>query len=50
MRSATSHPESRTAPNQLIRPGVRTGDSGTNTWAHTAAITVMISGIQNSQW
>ena len=27
--SATNHPESRRAANQLTPPGVRTGDSGT---------------------
>ncbi len=47
---ATSHPESRTAPHQLILPGVRTGDSGTKKWAQTAAVTEMIRGNQNSQW
>ena len=33
-RRATNHPDSRTAPHQLIFPGVRTGDSGTNSRAH----------------
>ena len=47
---ATSQAESRTAASQLIRPGVRTGDSGTKSCAETAATSVMISGIQNSQW
>ncbi len=47
---ATSQPESRTAPSQLSLPGVRTGDSGTKKWAHTAAVSEMINGIQNSQW
>ncbi len=48
--SATSHPDSSTAGSQLIRPGVRTGDSGTNKIAQTAAMTVRIIGSQNSQW
>ena len=47
---ATSQPDRSTAASQLTRPGVRTGDSGTNRWAQTAAIKVMMSGIQNSQW
>ena len=47
---ATSQPDRSTAASQLTRPGVRTGDSGTNRWAQTAAIRVMTSGIQNSQW
>ena len=47
--SATSHADSSTAGSQLIRPGVRTGDSGTNTMADTAAMTVRINGSQNSQ-
>ncbi len=48
--SATSHAESSTAGAQLIRPGVRTGDSGTKKCAATAAATVRIIGSQNSQW
>jgi hypothetical protein len=47
--SATSHPDSSTAGSQLIRPGVRTGDSGTNRTAQTAAMIVRIIGSQNSQ-
>ena len=50
MSRATSHPERSRAASQLTWPGVRTGDSGTNTKAHTAAITVITRGIQNSQW
>ncbi len=38
------------AGSQLIRPGLRTGDSGTKKCAATAAATVTIIGIQNSQW
>ena len=48
--SATSQADSSTAGSQLIRPGVRTGDSGTNRTADTAATTVRIIGSQNSQW
>ena len=48
--SATSQPDSSSAGSQLIRPGLRTGDSGTNKMAVTAATTVRISGSQNSQW
>ena len=48
--SATSHADSSTAGSQLIRPGVRTGDSGTNSTADTAAMIVRIIGSQNSQW
>ena len=48
--SATSQPDSSTAGSQEMRPGVRTGDSGTSSIAATAATTVRISGSQNSQW
>ena len=48
--SATSQPASSTAPIGSIRPGVRTGDSGTNTIVPTAAATTATSGSQNSQW
>jgi len=34
---------------QLMRPGTRTGDSGTNRQVKTPAATITISGIQNSQ-
>ena len=47
--SATSHPDSNTTGGQLIRPGLRTGDSGTNSTADTAAMIVRIIGSQNSQ-
>ncbi len=47
---ATSHEDRSTAGSQLIRPGVRTGDSGTNSTADTAAMIVRIIGSQNSQW
>jgi hypothetical protein len=47
--SATSHPDSRTAGSQLISPGLRTGDSGTNSTAPMAATMVRIIGSQNSQ-
>jgi hypothetical protein len=47
--SATSHEDSRTAGSKLIRPGERTGDSGTNSTADTAAMIVRIIGSQNSQ-
>src|SRR6266851_5642845 len=47
--SATSQADSSTADSQLIRPGERTGDSGTNSTADTAAMTVRIIGSQNSQ-
>src|SRR5262245_56769624 len=45
---ATSHADSSTAGSKLILPGVRTGDSGTNSSADTAAATVSASGSQNS--
>ncbi len=48
-RSATSHADNSSAGSQPIRPGARTGDSGTNRTAHTAAMTVRIIGSQNSQ-
>ena len=48
--SATSQVDIRTALVKLIRPGVRSGDSGTNRYAAMAASTVMIIGSQNSQW
>jgi hypothetical protein len=47
---ATSQPDSSTAGNQLIRPGVRTSDSGTSAIAQTAVMAVRISGSQKSQW
>ena len=47
---ATSHAESRIAASQLIRPGVRTGDSGTTRWVATATTATTTPGIQNSQW
>ena len=48
--SATSQMDMRNAVPTLILPGVRSGDSGTQTAAAIAAMTVMIIGIQNSQW
>ncbi len=36
----------RAVPAQLIRPGMRIGDSGTNTWISAVAITIGISGSQ----
>src|SRR6201986_1085432 len=47
--SATSQPDSSTAGSQLIVPGLRIGDWGTNSTAPTAAITVAMPGSQNSQ-
>ena len=47
--SATSQPDSSTAGSQLIVPGLRIGDCGTNSTAPTAAITVAMPGSQNSQ-
>src|SRR5579859_1102714 len=47
--SATSQADISTAGRQLIRPGMRTGEDGTNSTADTAATTVRISGSQNSQ-
>ena len=49
-RRATSQADSSTAASQLIRPGVRTGDSGTKIQAHSVAMAAMTIGIQNSQW
>ena len=49
-RRATSQPDRSTAASQLIRPGVRWGDSGTKAQAQTVATTASIIGIQNSQW
>src|SRR4249920_3649774 len=46
----TSPTVSRTAPAQLIRPGTRTGDSGTTKYVATVAIAIGISGSQKSQW
>ena len=39
----------RAAARQLMRPGARTGDSGTNRRVQTAATTVASNGSQNSQ-
>ena len=38
------------AASQLTWPGTLTGDSGMNRQVQIAAMTVTISGIQNSQW
>ena len=46
----TSHAESIPAPSQLMRPGVLTGDSGTNRTVAVTASATAISGNQNSQW
>ena len=46
----TSQPDIRTAPSQLMRPGERTGDSGTKTKVAMVAVTDMTSGTQKSQW
>ena len=46
-RIATSQPDSSDAPSQLTRPGLRTGDSGTNSQVATSASTTATSGIQN---
>ena len=46
----TSQPDISSAVPTLIRPGARSGDSGTKNSAATAATRVMIIGIQNSQW
>jgi hypothetical protein len=48
--SATSQAPSRSAPGQSIRPGARTGDSGTATAMPIVAATIPTSGNQNSQW
>jgi hypothetical protein len=48
-RRQTSHEDSKMAGKMLILPGVRTGDSGTNSMAARAAAAVMIIGNQNSQ-
>ena len=47
---ATSQTESSTAGTTGRRPGVRTGDSGTNSSAAVAATAVAIIGSQNNQW
>ena len=47
--NATSQPESSSAARQSMRPGVRTGDSGTNRCAATAVSPTTTIGIQNSQ-
>ena len=49
-RPVTSQADMRRAPSQLMRPGARTGDSGTNTKVATVAMADMIIGIQKSQW
>src|SRR3984957_15523699 len=47
--SATSQPDSSTAGSQLIVPGLRIGDWGTNSIAPIAATAVAMPGSQNSQ-
>ena len=49
-RPVTSQADISPAPSQLMRPGARTGDSGTKTKVAMVAAADMISGIQNSQW
>ena len=49
-RRQMSQPESRAAPAQLIRPGVRKCDSGTKRSVATPALSTTTRGIQNSQW
>src|ERR1700733_11387790 len=49
-RPVTSQADIRPAPSQLMRPGARTGDSGTNTKVAIVAVADMIIGIQKSQW
>src|SRR5436190_4909631 len=49
-RNATSHPASRIAPSGSMRPGVRTGDSGTNAMIPAVAASTANSGNQKSQW
>ncbi len=49
-RPVTSQADIRPAPSQLMRPGARTGDSGTNTNVAIVAVADMIIGIQKSQW
>ena len=49
-RPVTSQPDIRPAPIQLMRPGARTGDSGTKRKVAMVAVTDIINGIQNSQW
>ena len=49
-RSATSQVDISRALETLIRPGARSGDSGTKKCAVTAASPVRIIGSQNSQW
>ncbi len=45
----TNQPDIKRAPIQLMRPGARTGDSGTKMKVAIVAATDMTSGIQNSQ-
>ncbi len=48
--SAVSQPDKRNTPDQLMRPGWRTSDSGMTRWAASAAPASTIMGIQKSQW
>ncbi len=48
--TATRPADISAAPVQLTRPGVRTGDSGTNTRVATVAATTGINGSQNRKW
>ena len=45
-RMATSQPDRSDAPSQFTRPGLRTGDSGTNSHVATSASSTATSGIQ----
>src|ERR1039458_9998086 len=49
-RPVTNQDDMKRAPSQLIRPGARTGDSGTKRKVATVARSVMTRGIQKSQW
>ena len=49
-RPVTNHADMSPAPSQLMRPGARTGDSGTKRYVAMVAATDMTSGIQYNQW
>ncbi len=49
-RRVTSQVDMSSAVATLIRPGARSGDSGTKKCAVTAAAAVRIIGSQKSQW
>ena len=50
MSGSTSPTPSSAAPRQSIRPGMRSGDSGTHSWVAIAASAALMAPSQKIQW